>query len=438
MHFNKVSAGLGFMAGAAMAMPTLPNVPSSFKTRQSSDPQNVVYWGQNGGGTIENNDLSAYCTSDAGIDILVLSFLYQWGNGNTIPSGTVGQSCFISNSGEGQNCDDLSAAITKCQSNGVKIILSLGGASGAYSLSSADEAKAIGKYLWEAYGNSGNTSVQRPFGDAFVNGFDFDLELNNGNEFYADMISTLQDSFKSDSSNTYYITGAPQCPIPEPNMGVLIDNARFDYIWPQFYNNNNYTYPCALPINGNAAFNYDEWLSYTAGTPSADAKIFVGVPAAPLGANGSPTGETYYATPDQLASIIEGVKGESRFGGIMMWSAGFSDSNVNDGCNYAQQARSILDSGSPCGGSGGSPPSSSTPVGTPTSTPTSTNVPTSTPTGTSTSSAPTATATGSVPQWGQCGGEGYTGPTECQSPYTYTLGDTLSTVRIILAIWGGP
>ncbi|RWA12446.1 hypothetical protein EKO27_g2639 [Xylaria grammica] len=421
MHFNKVSAGLGFMAGAATAMPTLPTVPSSFKTRQSSDPQNVVYWGQNGGGTIENNDLSAYCTSDAGIDILVLSFLYQWGNGNTIPSGTVGQSCFISNSGEGQNCDDLSAAITKCQSNSVKIILSLGGASGAYSLSSADEAKAIGKYLWEAYGNSGNTSVQRPFGDAFVNGFDFDLELNNGNEFYADMISTLQDSFKSDSSNTYYITGAPQCPIPEPNMGVLIDNARFDYIWPQFYNNNNYTldsYPCALPINGNAAFNYDEWLSYTAGTPSADAKIFVGVPAAPLGANGSPTGETYYATPDQLASIIEGVKGESRFGGIMMWSAGFSDSNVNDGCNYAQQARSILDSGSPCGGSGGSPPSSSTPVGTPTSTPTSTNVPTSMPTGTSTSSAPTATATGSVPQWGQCGGEGYTGPTECQSPYT--------------------
>lgn len=40
--------------------------------------QNVVYWGQNGGGTIENNDLSAYCTSTSGIDILVLSFLCQY------------------------------------------------------------------------------------------------------------------------------------------------------------------------------------------------------------------------------------------------------------------------------------------------------------------------------------------------------------------------
>ncbi len=236
MHFTKVSAGLGLLAGAATAMPT-----SFKKTRASSSALNVVYWGQNGGGTIENNDLSAYCTADAGIDILVLSFLYQFGSGNTIPSGTVGQSCFISTSGQGQNCDALSSAIKTCQSNGVTIILSLGGASGAYSLASSDEATTIGNYLWEAYGNSGSTSVQRPFGDAFVNGFDFDLELNRGNQYYADMISTLRKNFASDSSNKYYITGAPQCPIPEPNMGVVIDNSQFDYLWPQFYNNNNYT-----------------------------------------------------------------------------------------------------------------------------------------------------------------------------------------------------
>lgn len=235
MHFTKVSAGLGLMAGAATALPT------SLKTRASSGAQNVVYWGQNGGGTIENNDLSAYCTDEAGIDILVLSFLYQWGNGNTTPSGTIGQSCFITSAGQGQNCDALSSAIKTCQSKGVKIILSLGGAAGQYSLSSSDEAKKIGTNLWKMYGNSGATDVQRPFGDSFVNGFDFDLELNNGNQYYPDMISTLRDSFKSDSKNQYYITGAPQCPIPEPNMGVLIDNAQFDYIWPQFYNNNNYT-----------------------------------------------------------------------------------------------------------------------------------------------------------------------------------------------------
>lgn len=31
------------------------------------------------------------------------------------------------------------------------------------------------------------------------------------------MISKLRELFTEDPENTYYITGAPQCPIPEPN-----------------------------------------------------------------------------------------------------------------------------------------------------------------------------------------------------------------------------
>lgn len=69
------------------------------------------------------------------------------------------------------------------------------------------------------------------------------------------MISRLRELFTEDPDNTYYITGAPQCPIPEPNseqchshiysfsdltdvldtVGVIIENAEFDYLWPQFY-----------------------------------------------------------------------------------------------------------------------------------------------------------------------------------------------------------
>ena len=213
-----------------------------------------MYWGQNGGGTIENNDLSAYCSSGAGIDILVLSFLYQFGNGQNIPGGTIGQSCYIaSSSGEGQNCDALSSAIATCQANGVKIILSLGGAAGSYSLQSQAEAEQIGQYLWDSYGNSGNTTVQRPFGKNFVNGFDFDIEDNpsDSSKYYQYMISTppkqLCQGFCSPvvsldhiasqgvlaNTKCSYITGAPQCPIPEPNMGEIISSSQFDYIWVQ-------------------------------------------------------------------------------------------------------------------------------------------------------------------------------------------------------------
>ena len=106
----------------------------------------------------------------------------------------------------------------------------------------------------------------------------------------------------------------------------------------------------------------------------------------------------------------------------MLWSAGFSDSNVNDGCTYAQEAHAILVSGAPCGS--GPMTSSVTATSGPTST--HTTVATTTAGGGSTSTTGTATTSGGststtgVAQWGQCGGNGYTGSTVCIAPYTCT------------------
>ncbi|GFP60580.1 endochitinase 2 [Trichoderma asperellum] len=387
MLFQKTLSGLGLLAGLASAAPSL-------RRRQAPGALNVVYWGQNGGGTIENNDLSAYCTATSDIDVIVLSSLWQWGNGATAMGGSFGQSCVVSSSGEPQNCDALTSAITTCKNVGVKIILSIGGAAAYSSFTTADAASAAGQYVWNA-----------PFGNNIVDGFDLDLEVNAGyNQNFVNFFNTLRSNFASDPNHEYVITGAPQCPIPEPNMGVIIQGVQFDYLWIQFYNNNNYTVPCSLGINGGAPFNYNNWTSFVATTPSKNAKLFVGVPAAPDGANGGPSGAVYYATPSQLAQIVSEVKGDSNFGGIMMWSAGFSDSNVNNGCNYAQEAKTILLTGSPC--SSGPVSVSIPPVTTPTSTSSSPG-----------SSQTPPSGSGTVPQWGQCGGNGYTGPTQCVSPY---------------------
>lgn len=309
-------------------------------TPVESGTQNVVYWGQSFAGAVENNDLATYCNSNSGIDIIILAFLYQYGNGQTIPSGSIGQSCSIAKSGEPQQCDSLAAAIQQCQSNGIKVILSLGGAAGDHSLSSRQEAETIGQNLWEAYGNTGRSGIPRPFGSTFVNGWDFNLERNSGNQYYQYLISKLRSNFASDPSNTYYITGAPQCPIPEPNMQEVVTKAQFDYLWVQFYNNPG----CSV----NGAINYKQWVSNVANTPSANAKIFIGVPASLLGATGTPSGSQYYLVPNDLASLVSQHKGNTAFGGIMMWSAGFSDANVNDGCTYAQEAKHILSTGMPC------------------------------------------------------------------------------------------
>lgn len=343
MRFSTL-ASAGLMATTAMAYPHVLNRFSAAK-RQASGAQNVVYWGQNGGSAVENNDLSTYCTADSGIDIIVLAFLYEFGNGVTIPSGIIGQSCSIGTDGTGQNCDDLAAAISTCQSNGIKVILSLGGAVGAYSLSSQDEATTIGQNLWAAYGSpnatsSSSTTVPRPFGKTFVNGFDFDLEANAGNEYYQYMISTLRSNFAKDPSNTYYITGAPQCPIPEPNMQEVITNSQFDYLWVQFYNNEG----CST----DSGTNFNDWITNIANTPSSGAKIFLGVPASEDGATGTASGAKYYLAPADLATLVAKYSSNSAFGGIMMWDAGFSDGNVNNGCTYAQEAHSILTTGSAC------------------------------------------------------------------------------------------
>ena len=53
----------------------------------SNDPLNVVYWGQNSPTVLENNSLAAYCKGDSGIDILVLSFLYEYGTSGSVPAG---------------------------------------------------------------------------------------------------------------------------------------------------------------------------------------------------------------------------------------------------------------------------------------------------------------------------------------------------------------
>lgn len=216
MHSAAFFASLGLAGLVAGA----PSAPHNIKARQASGAQNVVYWG---GTNNESDDLSTYCTATAGIDILVLSFLDIYGSTGSIPAGNIGNSCYVGTNGAPQLCDNLAASIASCQAAGIKIILSLGGAAGSYSLQSQSQAVAIGQYLWEAYGNSGSSSVQRPFGNVFVNGFDFDLELNAGSQYYQYLISTLRSNFASDPKNTYYITGAPQCPLPLSLLNFNVD-----------------------------------------------------------------------------------------------------------------------------------------------------------------------------------------------------------------------
>lgn len=81
------------------------------------------------------------------------------------------------------------------------------------------------------------------------------------------MINRLREHFTENPSKTYLISGAPQCPLPEVNMGEMINAAKFDILWIQFYNN-DYRQCTARQWADNYAltggedfsmFNYDQW-----------------------------------------------------------------------------------------------------------------------------------------------------------------------------------
>lgn len=151
----------------------------------------------------------------------------------------------------------------------------------------------------------------RPFGDAVIDGFDFDFEAPFPNAVaFARELRSLMDA---DGNKPFYLTTAPQCPYPDASLGDLLSSdVHVDAVFVQFYNNY-----CGLQsFKPNAStqqtFNFDVWDKWASPRKT---KVFLGVPAGPSAAG------TGYQDPAQLKPIIEFSKRFSSFGGVMMWDA---------------------------------------------------------------------------------------------------------------------
>jgi chitinase len=133
-------------------------------------------------------------------------------------------------------------------------------------------------------------------------------------------------------------------------MGDAIDNAKFDYPFIQFYNNDYCsTYQLVKPDGGKGdGFNFDVWETEVSSHASAGPKPVVGLPASKLASTGSEDGTKYFLNPSELATLVDGFKGHGGFAGFMLWDAGNSDSNASSGCMYDQEVRRVLDTGKAC------------------------------------------------------------------------------------------
>ncbi|RAL01952.1 glycoside hydrolase family 18 protein [Aspergillus ibericus CBS 121593] len=286
----------------------------------SSSNNVVVYWGQNsfrGTGDLAQQNLAYYC-DDENIDVIVLAFVMRVNGVGGVPEYDLAdnsKNCPLFDGTNLPNCPQVGADINTCQSKGKTIILSIGGATyseGGFQSESAAQAGA--DLIWQTFGPAqGNSSAYRPFGNASVDGFDFDFEATVKN--MAPFANRLRQLSDADTSKQYFLTAAPQCPYPDlADQEILNGPVSIDVVWVQFYNN-----PCGLNsfIAGQdtqTTFNFEQWDNWAKTvSQNKNARVMLGVPADTTAAS------TGYVPVSQLQSIIQYTKTFSSFGGVMMW-----------------------------------------------------------------------------------------------------------------------
>jgi chitinase len=135
-----------------------------------------------------------------------------------------------------ESCAAIGSDIKYCQAQGKKILLSLGGATPDVYIASESSAKAMADFLWGAFGPAKSSwGGPRPFGDASVDGFDFDIEseadkITGPVDFgYATMVDHFRHLF-AEEAETYYISAAPQCIVADSHLSDAISKSIFDFM----------------------------------------------------------------------------------------------------------------------------------------------------------------------------------------------------------------
>ncbi|KAI9114174.1 hypothetical protein K1719_014824 [Acacia pycnantha] len=220
---------------------------SSFVER-SSAAGIAVYWGQNG-----NEGSLADACNTGNYQFVNIGFLSVFGNGQT-PQLNLAGHC----EGTASNCAGISDDIKTCHSNGIKVLLSLGGDARSYSLNSADEAKQLADYLWNNF--LGGSSSSRPLGDAVLDGIDFDIESGDSTQHWGDLAGALK-GFNQRNGNTNDLLGS-----------------------------------------------WNQWNNVQA------VKVFLGVPASEAAANGG-----FIPTDVMTTQVLPNIKESAKYGGVMIW-----------------------------------------------------------------------------------------------------------------------
>jgi chitinase len=212
--------------------------------------------------------------------------------------------------------------IKHCQSKGILVLLSIGGAGKAYSLPSSKAAADVANNLWNAYLGGGNSDVFRPFGDAVVDGVDFYIDQGTPNHY--DELARRLDYFNS----MYYhamtkhvrLTATPRCEFPDRRLERALHTGLFERIHVRFYGDDKCSYK-----NGGVYGVVDQWTKWTARYPKS--QLYVGLAAAESGVPEGPPPSIAVYLKYLYYDLLPKVQKAPNYGGIMVWDR-FTDNKT--------------------------------------------------------------------------------------------------------------
>ncbi|KAI9871312.1 MAG: hypothetical protein M1830_003040 [Pleopsidium flavum] len=155
------------------------------------------------------------------------------------------------------------------------------------------------------------------------------------------MINHLRTLYALETTKTYYISGAPQCVVPDAHLADAIEKSWFDFLFVQFYNTPSCSARAYFGNNyGGSGSNisFDEWASFVrSSSQNSQAKLYLGLPASTIAANAA----SMYLSPSEASELVSAYqcKYPDLFGGIMIWEATYSENNQIDGKSYADNMK---------------------------------------------------------------------------------------------------
>ncbi|KAL9086396.1 MAG: hypothetical protein Q9159_004172 [Coniocarpon cinnabarinum] len=209
---------------------------SSTAAPSSGNGQLAVYFGQTPG--TQPGSLLPLC-QNPDIDIIILAFVDASASYGGYPSINLGGACWPPDSKSAAakanaqgllNCTDIGTQIQSCQQQyHKKILLSIGGAISSIIFANSTDASNFARSMWSLFG-AGHAADKdlRPFGtDVIVDGFDVDNE-DNRPEYWDDFATELRSLYTIEQGRTgrkFYLSAAPQCPIPDASIPVGLMHA---------------------------------------------------------------------------------------------------------------------------------------------------------------------------------------------------------------------